>query len=384
MTGDVADGAARVRVDEPSNGMAERLESFFLDEIELGSFPGAACVVGDSSGVVFERSFGHAVVKPVEIEATTETIWDVASLTKPLVTSTLTLQAVSEGVIGLEDRAALYMPELDQTEKRNVTILDLMTHRAGFQAWYPLYTRGTGDNAYLEEIVHRPLRYLPGTRVIYSCLGYILLHQMLERIYEDTVESMAGARIFRPLGLDSAIFSPPHSLRDRIAATEWGNVNERVMVRQRELEFDLFRDSMIWGEVNDGNAFYMGGMAGNAGLFATARDVFEIARAYLDRQERILPDELVRKSRENHTAGLDEARGLGWQLRIARPDHPSFVFSEEVFGHTGFTGTSVFVDPPRDLIVVILTNRLHPSAGPINTQAIRRRAHEIVVDSWDR
>ena len=364
--------------------MEEHLDSFLLSEIELGSFPGVACVVGDSSGVVLERVHGHAVLKPEKIEADADTIWDVASLTKPLITATLVLQSSASGAIRLEDRAAEYVPGLERTDKRDITILDLLTHRAGFEAWYPLYVEGTGDEAYLETILQRPLAYPRGSKVIYSCLGFILLHQLLERIHASTVERMASDQIFAPLGLERSMFNPPASLRPKIAATEWASVSEREMVRQRGLEFEQFRESMIWGEVNDGNAFYMGGVAGNAGLFASARDVFEITRAYLDGEESLLPESLARKSRENHTPALDENRGLGWQLRIPREDHPSFVLSDDAFGHTGFTGTSVFADPTRDLIVVILTNRLHPSAGPTNTHYIRRNVHQIVLEWWDR
>ena len=364
--------------------LGEQLDRFLESEIEVGSFPGVAYVVGNSEGMLLSRALGHSVLKPGKILATVDTIWDVASVTKPLITGTLVLQAAAAGALDLTDRASRHLPELEGTEKRDITILNLLTHRGGFQAWYPLYTQGLGPEAYLQELVHRPLRYRPGTREIYSCLGFILLRLVLERACGRSMEEMAEEQIFSPLGLRSSMFHPPDVLKYRIAATEWGNANERQMVYRRGLEFDQFRNYMIWGEVNDGNAFYMGGVGGNAGLFSSAPDVFEIVRTYLDGKERLLPETLVRLSRRNYTIGLEENRGLAWQLQMPGPDHPTSMLSESSFGHTGFTGTSVFADPERDLIMVILTNRLHPTCKPLNTQYIRRKFHQIVVDWWER
>jgi serine-type D-Ala-D-Ala carboxypeptidase len=370
--------------DRSVSELKERLEEFLLSEIEIGSFPGITYAIGDSKGIVLEGARGHAVLKPGKIAAARDTIWDVASLTKPLVTSTLVLQAAAAGALSLSDRADRFIPELRQNEKRILTVIDLLTHRGGFQAWYPLYTNGTGDEAYLEALIHRPLRYRPGTREIYSCLGFVMLHQLVERACSRSVEDMAQEQIFDRLGLQSSMFHPPDLLKYRIAATEWGNANERQMVLRRGLSFEQFRNYMIWGEVNDGNAYYMGGIAGNAGLFSSAADTFEITRAYLDGSDRLLPQDLVRQSRMNYTMGLEENRGLGWQLQTPRPDHPTSMLSEGTFGHTGFTGTSVYADPDRDLIMVILTNRLHPTCKPLNTQYIRKKFHSIVVDWWDR
>ncbi|MHB0969369.1 MAG: serine hydrolase domain-containing protein [Thermoanaerobaculia bacterium] len=360
----------------------ERVDAYLEREIDLGSFPGAVYAFGDRSGVFLARALGHSVIKPARINNTVDTIYDVASLTKPLITATLTLAAAAEGRIDLEDPVARHLPELDAEEKSGLTFIDLLTHRAGYQAWYPLYTQGEGDEAYLSALNRRPLRYRPGTREIYSCLGYITLHLALERIYGASVEQLAAEKIFAPLGLRNSLFNPPPPMKYQIAATEWGNANERQMVAARDLPFRKFRTYMIWGEVNDGNAYYMGGVAGNAGLFATASDVFAIARAWLD--ESLLPAEIVRLALRNYTIGLEENRALGWQLQNPREDHPSSVMSETCFGHTGFTGTSVWVDPARDLVVSFLTNRLHPTVQPLNMQAIRRNVHRLIVEEWDR
>lgn len=371
--------SGQTRQDESSQLTAE-INRFLESEIEVGSFPGASWAVGSADGITHSGAVGHAVLKPARIDCHETTIFDVASITKPLITGTLALKAWAEGLLAPGRRASEFLPELKNTEKERITILDLLTHRAGFQAWYPLYTQGRGDEAYLDALRRRPLRYAPGTRHIYSCLGFIMLHMVIERVFGEKAESLAERFIFEPLGLESSLLVPPPTMKYRIAATEWGNANEREMVARRELEFDGWREYMIWGEVNDGNSWYLDGYGGNAGLFSTARDVFEIARSYHANDERLLPAEIVDRSKVNYTIGLSENRGLGWQLSTPREGHPTEGLSTRTYGHTGFTGTSVFVDPERDLILVLLTNRLHPSTKPLNTNYIRERFHSIVTE----
>lgn len=376
-----------VRIASPGDARASALEdavtALLLSEIEIGSFPGAAWIVGTSAGSLVEGRLGHSVIKPAKIAADHETIYDLASLTKPLITTALVLQTAAEGAIRLEGRVSEWLTEYRGTDKEEITFIDLLTHRGGFQAWFPLYTQGLGDKAYLDALARRPLRYQPGTREIYSCLGFITLTLALERIHGAPIETLAQTRIIEPLGLRAALFNPPPAMKYRIAATEWGNTNERQMVAARNLAFKRFRNYMIWGEVNDGNAYYFGGMAGNAGLFGTARDVFEIARQWAIGGGKLLPEPFVRLALRNYTVGFTENRGFGWLLHTSRADHPSAVLSEECYGHTGFTGTSVWVDPRRDLIMVLLTNRLHPFVKPLNMQAIRREFHRIVVENWE-
>lgn len=363
--------------------LREKLDRYLEEEIERASFPGAVYAVGNSSGLLLQNALGYSVLKPAKIKANLDTIYDVASLTKPLITTTLTLQAHAAGLIDLHDPVSKHLQELRKTDKAELTFIDLLAHRGGFQAWYPLYTRGLGPENYLQALVKRPLRYKPGSREIYTCLGFILLHLAMMRVYGRPLEEVAREKIFDPLGLKRSLFNPPPEMKYVIAATEWGNTNERKMLADRGLKFK-FRDYMIWGEVNDGNAYYMGGHAGNAGLFSTAGEVFQIAHAYLTGGGKLLPAELVDLSLRNYTPGLEENRGLGWQLQSDRSAHPSSVLSEACFGHTGFTGTSVWVDPKRELIIVLLANRLHPTVKPFNMQTVRLRVHSLIVEEWDR
>ncbi|HVT02279.1 MAG TPA: serine hydrolase domain-containing protein [Thermoanaerobaculia bacterium] len=362
-------------------GVSDRVEVLLKAEIAKGSFPGASWAIGSSDRLIAMGAAGHAVIDPESIEASPETIYDVASLTKPLITTTLVLKAIEEGRIELDAPAVSYLEEFGKDQqKQSMTIRHLLTHSSGFEAWFPMYSQGLGPESYLQTLASRPIEYPTGTKVIYSDLGFIALHLIIERMYGRPAEELVRGKIFGPLDLRKALFNPRAELKQDIAATEWGNATERGMVASRNIPFTRFRDYLIWGEVNDGHSWYMGGYAGNAGLFATAEAVLRLARIYLRGGDGVLDKSLITTALKNYTAGSDENRGLGWQLRSANPAHASAPLSSAAFGHGGFTGTSVWVDPERDLVAVLLTNRIHPRSSGADMQAIRRAFHATIVD----
>ena len=322
-----------------------RLDDFLRAEIDVGSFPSAAYAIGSTSGLEREVAFGHAVAVPVRIVATPDSIYDCASITKALVTTTLILQAVAEQRITLDD------------EFRGYTFRELLTHTTGLKSWLPLYAMGDYLKAIEEHGAERPR----GSEPVYSDLNFVLLFFALDAIFGDYV-SAARKRIFEPLGLPDTMFHPPVTLRPRIAATEWGQRFEWGMCATRSIAFTGFRQGLMWGETNDGNSHHFGGTCGNAGLFSTARDVFEIARAFAN--GKLVPIELVKEATRAHAGD----RGLGWQT-----NGPGL--SEQSWGHMGFTGTSVWVDGER--IFVLLTNRVHPCAAPIAMHRIRGEFHRL-------
>ncbi len=332
------------------------LDDFLQSEIDLGSFPSASYAIGSTSGIERARALGNAVVVPMRIPATAETIYDCASLTKPLITTTLILQAIEEGRMKLDDVFEGH------------TYRSLLTHTSGLIAWMPLYLHGD----YRATIRAQAPAYPPGTSVVYSDLNFILLYLALQDLYGDYMER-AVERIVKPLGLQNAHFRPPASLRPRIAATEWGQCYEAKLAERPEIG-DL-RPGLMWGETHDGNSFHAGGTAGNAGLFATASDVFTITQAFVN--GKLVSSALAREASRNHTAGLDDARGLGWQLGTGSA--ATSMLSAHAFGHTGFTGTSVWVEPDGDRILVLLTNRVHPVAAPVAMQKIRGEFHRLAL-----
>ncbi|HEX6641076.1 MAG TPA: serine hydrolase domain-containing protein [Thermoanaerobaculia bacterium] len=326
------------------------LDDFLRREIELGSFPGAAYAIGTAAGLEREAALGRAVSVPLRLAATTDTIYDCASITKPLVTGMLVLQAVAEGRIALDD------------EYRGFTYRELLTHTSGLRAWMPLYAY----DDYLRAIETDGREFARGERAVYSDLNFVLLYFALQEIFGDYVRA-ARERIFGPLALKDAQFNPPATLKPRIAATEWGQRFEPVLRQRLGLTVPMrpnLRQSLMWGETNDGNSFYAGGTCGNAGLFATARDVFRIAQGFV--RGELVPLELVSEATRAHA----EDRGLAWQL--AGPG-----LSSRSFGHMGFTGTSVWVDGEK--IFVLLTNRIHPCAAPIAMHRIRGEFHELAA-----
>jgi serine-type D-Ala-D-Ala carboxypeptidase len=321
------------------------LDDFLRREIEVGSFPGAVYAIGSSRGIEIENALGNAVVLPMRIPATLDTMYDCASITKPLITTTLALQVL----------------DVDPY------VRSLLTHTSGLRAWMPLYM----EPDYLAAIREHGAEYEQGTRVVYSDLNFILLWSMLPNYV-----SLARERIFVPLGIEQdAMFNPPPSLRPRIAATEWGQRFEAKLANRPEIA--ARREGLIWGETNDGNSFFAGGTAGNAGLFATARAVFRLAQSWANAE--LLPRAVVDEATSNLTPGLEDARGLGWQKPTGSA--ATSMLSPRAYGHTGFTGTSVWIEPERDRIMVLLTNRVHPCAAPIAMQRIRGEFHRLALGS---
>ena len=317
------------------------IDQFLRQEIDVGSFPSAVYAVGSQGGIELEGAVGNAVAVPLRVPATLDTIYDCASLTKPLVTTTLILQTEKN----LDERF------------EGFTFRELLTHTSGLRAWLPLYAY---EADYRETILREGPEYERGTRVVYSDLNFILLWYALP----DYI-----ARAQRVL-VAGAMFNPSAVLRPRIAATEWGQRHEAKMAGR-----PAPREGLIWGETHDGNSFFAGGTAGNAGLFATARAVFRMAQAWAKAE--ILPRDIVSEATRNHTAGLDDARGFGWQMPTG--SEATKMLSPRAYGHTGFTGTSLWIEPDRDRIMVLLTNRVHPCAAPINMQRIRGEFHRLAL-----
>lgn len=365
---------------EPEHeALTREFSSMLRAEILRGEMPGASWCVWKEGSIVSQGAEGLAVAEPRRIEATSATIYDLASLTKPLVTTALTLVAVSEGRIRLDDPIRTHIPEISAGSDLSATTwADLLAHRAGLEAWFPIYTGGGDRASYLGTLLSRPLAYEPRSSMIYTDLGFVLLFLALERLWDDEFTSLAKEKLFDPVDVADCVFNPSETLLERVAATELANEKEREMVKSRGLVFEGWRDGIIWGQVNDGNAWYLGGVAGNAGLFGDAASVARLAAVYLDRSG-LLREDVRAAAITCQAESGNERRGLGWQLRTTDPGHPAAPLSGASFGHTGFTGTSVWIDPVANLIVVLLTNRIHPHVRESRIQEIRRRANEIAA-----
>lgn len=336
---------------------------------------GGVAIVQHRGEIILRESIGWAVREPESerIPMEIDTIFDLASLTKVMATAPAILQLIEQGKIGLEDPIATYIPEFgNEGRKSGVTIRNLLSHSSGICAWRGVYTQAHGMDAYIANLAADQPEADPNTRVAYSCMGYILLGEVIRRVSGERIDTYAHNHIFKPLGMDSTMFTPPTELRNRIAATEDGNKYEVIAAIDTPLQG--WRDYLVHGEVHDGNAWYgFDGISGNAGLFGTADDLLHYANMWLNGGElngvRLLSEEIVRESTREQT-GLDapnQRRGLGWQmvphedLKKESMETAGAGLSKTAFGHTGFTGTSLWIDPERDLVSILLTNRVHPT-----------------------
>jgi serine-type D-Ala-D-Ala carboxypeptidase len=373
----------------------DKISSFLSERILAGDFPSAVYMVGQGASPVLADAIGHAVRTETEkIPATLETIYDMASLTKPLITGLLCARRIESGELRLDDTAARVLPLFERADKRDITLRQLLTHTSGLPAWRPLYLTTGGDpTRALPAIADEALESAPGAHVRYSDLGFITLGLLLEKIEQAPLSHLARREIFEPLKLQRTYFNPPRSAQT--AASETGNRYERQMCEEmltlteaadKALTFASvnWREHLIRGEVHDGNAHFLGGVAGHAGLFSTARETLRLAAQFLPRHTELLKPETCALFRSNLTSGLEEARSLAWQL-AATPDSTAGPhLSPDSFGHLGFTGTSCWLDAARDRAYILLTNRTHARPLPfININSARRAFHTLASAALD-
>jgi len=360
----------------------EQISALLKKHIDEGEFPSAVYLVGERDQIVYEDALGHSVVEPYRVANKIDTIYDLASLPKRLSSSLMCARLNELGELTLDTLHSHYLPEFDRTDKQMITVRELLTHTSGLPAWRPLYllTEDQPDRA-AGAIANLDLEYKPGTRVVYSDLGFIALGMLLERLMHQHVADMARREIFEPLKLQQTFFNPEIALQTGIAACESGNAYEADMSKQMGAgEYAKSRQRLIWGEVHDGNAYFLGGAAGHAGLFSTARETFLIAQQFLRESTTLLAPETCALFRENMTPGLEEARSIGWQLAATKDSTGGANLPSDSFGHNGFTGTCVWIDPHTRRVYILLTNRTHAHALPFaNINAVRREFNSIAA-----
>jgi CubicO group peptidase (beta-lactamase class C family) len=361
------------------------IDEFLESQIAEGNFPSAAYLVGAAGQTRFVNAMGNAVREPEEHSANINTIYDLASLTKPLVTGLLCAQLLDQNLIELDSPVALFLPEFETGEKRKITIRQLLTHTSGLPAWRPLYIDAkNGRDSAINVIASQKLVAEPGKRVLYSDLGFIALGLVVERVAGQRLADIARERIFTPLGLERTTFNPDSRLRNEVAASERGNAYERGMCTPEEVggSPDAWRSAVVWCEVHDGNAHFLGGAAGHAGLFSTVSETAQIAWQFVGSQSKLLAAKTCELFREDMTIGLEEARSFAWQLAAtpdstAGPDLPS-----DSFGHNGFTGTCCWIDSKHERAYILLTNRTHARELPfVNINSVRRKFNSLAVSA---
>jgi CubicO group peptidase (beta-lactamase class C family) len=362
--------------------MPDQISRFLSTRIDAGDFPSAVYLVAENGQIVMHEALGNAVVKPELIPATKETIYDLASLTKVLTSGFLAAKLVGTGELDIEQPIKKYLSEFEGTGKDGVTVKHLLSHTSGFTAWKPFYLIVDHPDEIIANIAATPFDYRTGSRVVYSDANFILLGRIIERLYSMPLNRVVDDEIGKPLGLWDTGFKPAAELRPRIAACEHGNGFERQTCIDQgyvvDTRNDRFRTDTIWGEVHDGNAYFMDGVAGHAGLFSTATEMLAIALQFLPGHTSILMPSDCDIFSYNFTEGMNEHRSFSFQLATTPECTAGQNMSPESFGHLGFTGTSLWIDPVKDRVFILLTNRTHDRALPFeNINAVRRRFHDL-------
>ncbi|MGZ5436121.1 MAG: serine hydrolase domain-containing protein [Pyrinomonadaceae bacterium] len=371
----------------PQNRVAKperQISTILNDRIAAGDFPSAVYVVVERGRGVFADALGDAAREPEKRPATHDTLCDLASLTKPLVTGLLCARLVERGALNIDDRVAEYLPEFNREDKREITIKHLLAHTSGLPAWRPLYLLANDNADALTAIAEQPLEHATGERVVYSDLGFIVLGFLLQRVSGRSLPELAQHAIFEPLKLEHTFFNPSAAMRTGVAACETGNAYERDMC-ERDFAGQTYagwRSEIIWGEVHDGNAHFLGGAAGHAGLFSTASETLLVANQFIGGLSQLLNAETCKLFRQNFTEGLNEARSFAWQLAATKDSTAGGSLSPDAFGHTGFTGTSCWIDAERQRVFILLTNRTHARPLPFaNINAVRREFHTLAAQA---
>ncbi|MCI4397237.1 MAG: serine hydrolase [Acidobacteria bacterium] len=328
-----------------------KLRAFLNHQLGVTT-PSFSALVLSNSRALFAEAAGFGVIEPERHAAATTTLYDLASLTKPLATALLALRAHDEGLIDLESPV--------EPPGCTFTMLDLLRHEAGFPAWAPLYGKVRSKDEAREWLLRACPREKAGESALYSDLGYILLGFLLEEKLQGELDALVGERLLRPLGLGHEdVCFRPLAPKETIAAAELDGAHEAEMARRNGAEPCAVPEGGLWGVVHDGNARFLNGVAGHAGLFATARGVACLAQSYFP-GARFLSEGALALAWKPERSGQGEVRTAGWKSVITKGWTAGSALPRDAMGHEGFTGTGVWLEPEGEKVYILLTNRIHP------------------------
>jgi uncharacterized protein YbbC (DUF1343 family)/CubicO group peptidase (beta-lactamase class C family) len=378
--------ARLVKVNPGSVGVsAQKLEAIDGEverEIKQHHLPGAVVLVARKGSVVWRKAYGARAVEPVREAMTADTIFDVASLTKVVATATSIMILVERGKLRLSDPLSNYIPEIKGQGTERITLELLLTHRAGYAPDFDLKERWSGYDEAIERLVREPLRNPAGARFVYSDINYIALGEVVHRVSGLTLDEFARRNIFQPLRMRDTGFRPNPKLRARIAPTEQRR-GQLSYLGDKPGSAEADADKWLRGEVHDPTSYRMDGVAGHAGLFSTADDLAIYCQMILNggqyRGVRILsPLTVAEMTRPRIVTEAGGTRGLGWDINTSFSTNRGDLFPLGSFGHTGFTGTSLWIDPASNMFVIFLSNRVHPD-GKGDVASLRGRVASIAA-----
>ncbi|MBZ5598013.1 MAG: beta-lactamase family protein [Acidobacteriia bacterium] len=333
------------------------------------AFPAASVAITRQGKMIALKALGRFTYGADSPEATTASIFDLASISKVVATTTMAMILYERGLLDLEMPVAAVTPQFSGQDSRrgDVTLHMLLAHSSGLPAYEKLFLRAKTPEELLAAAFNTPLVAEPGTRAEYSDVGFIILGVALERIADEALDTFCQREVFGPLGMTRTAFNPAPAWRLSIPAT----VEDRG-----------FRQRVIQGEVQDENASVLGGVAGHAGLFATAEDVAIFAHAMLEGGRPILRPETLALFTRREPGPEGTSRALGWDTPSS-PSQSGHHFPPSSFGHLGYTGTSLWIDPERQLSVTLLTNRTWPDCGQQAIKEVRPQFHDAVIEALE-
>jgi len=354
---------SRPRADVVRDSMTALLQRAVAD----GAFPGAYAAVGTARGIIAEVGVGQ-LDSSDRRRPDANTVWDLASLTKVVGTTTAVMQLVQAGRVALDSPVVQYVPDWRAPGADRISVRHLLTHSAGLPAWRPLYKEAASTNEALQQLYATAPDTAPGVRFVYSDIGFILLGKLVERVSGTALDAYDTEHVFKPLDMKTTRYLPPGGWRRRTAPTE----------------VDPWRQRHLRAEVHDENAARLGGVSGHAGLFSTGRDLTVFARMYLNHGA-VGPRRVLDSATVSAIARLQDStisrRAIGWETPTGT-NSAGKRLSPSAFGHTGFTGTSLWMDPEQGLFVLLLTNRVNPTRQNLKIGAVRAALADLVVDTW--
>jgi len=369
------------------------VEQAINEAVERGAIPGATIMVRIGEDIAFEGAFGNRALLPERSPMRMETVFDLSSLTKPLATTIAVMMLARDGKMRLDDRVTRFFHNFGVHGKGYVTFRQTLAHCSGLAAWRPFYqkiaevekggkvnfmaSRGAKEFVY-EEIHREKPEAAPGSRAIYSDLNFMLLGEMVEQVSGVALNRFCRDKIFRPLELRATDFIDISLVRTRRL--------EPVPEMFAPTSVCVLRKRLLVGEVDDENAFAMGGVAGHAGLFAPVREVDRIAheliRCYAGRSD-FVPQKILREFWSRDKAVQDSTWALGWDSPSSEFSSSGRHFTPAAVGHLGFTGTSIWIEPSREIAISLLTNRVHPRRDNQSIRDFRPKIHDLVMEALD-
>jgi CubicO group peptidase (beta-lactamase class C family) len=340
------------------------IDEFIDQKIVAGYFAGCVLLFGSREEIFFHEAFGFAMLEPEMQRMDRTTIVDIASITKPVATAASILLLIEKGFLSLDAQVSSVLEELKGTRNERATIFELLTHTSGLPAWYPLYLV-----AKTEPEIIRFIGDMQKGVPVYSCLDYILLGKVVERITGKSLKEYTEQELFIPMGMRDTCFAPSEAVQQRIAATEQGNAHERELsVAYKDDPAFPWREGMILGEVHDGNSFYcFRGVSGNAGLFSTAADLARFAQVLLSGGNDVLSAHLVAQFFQQQVIVEGEKRSMGF---VVGGEGAGLLLPVTIW-HTGFTGCALWIDPECNIFIVFLSNAVHPKVRPNALRSVR-------------